>query len=135
LPFTSSSVPFTLRRKLTVLQAAEYVTSLVDLQALLLYIGGRDTHSHKQGDYIMDLDDIRQAMLALDTADLNEIIDLAHDLKTLKCRVSLKVGQNVFVVQKTKRTAGIIEKINQKKAQVRMRGSIYNVPFSMIEAA
>ena len=42
---------------------------------------------------------------------------------------------NVFVVQKTKRTAGIIEKINQKKAQVRMRGSIYNVPFSMIEAA
>mgnify|MGYP000394860964 FL=1 len=83
----------------------------------------------------MDLDDIRQAMLALDTADLNDIIDLAHDLKTLKCRTSLKVGQDVWVVQKTKRTAGIIEKINQKKAQVRMRGSIYNVPFSMIEAA
>ena len=83
----------------------------------------------------MDLDDIRQAMLALDTADLNDIIDLAHDLKTLKCRVSLKVGQNVWVVQKTKRTAGIIEKVNLKKAQVRMRGSIYNVPFGMIEAA
>ena len=83
----------------------------------------------------MDLDDIKQAMLALDTDDLNEIIDLAHDLKTLKGRTSLKVGQDVWVVQKTKRTAGIIEKINQKKAQVRMRGSIYNVPFSMIEAA
>ena len=83
----------------------------------------------------MELTDIRQAMLALDTADLNEIIDLAQDLKTLKSRVSLKVGQNVFVVQKTKRTAGIIEKVNQKKAQVRMRGSIYNVPFGMIEAA
>ena len=83
----------------------------------------------------MDLDDIRQAMLALDTADLNDIIDLAHDLKTLKGRTSLKVGQDVWVVQKTKRTAGIIEKINQKKAQVRMRGSIYNVPFAMIEAA
>ena len=83
----------------------------------------------------MELTDIRQAMLALDTADLNEIIDLAHDLKTLKGRVSLKVGQNVWVVQKTKRTAGIIEKVNQKKAQVRMRGSIYNVPFAMIEAA
>ena len=83
----------------------------------------------------MELTDIRQAMLALDTADLNEIIDLAHDLKTLKGRVSLKVGQNVWVVQKTKRTAGSIEKVNQKKAQVRMRGSIYNVPFAMIEAA
>jgi len=83
----------------------------------------------------MDLNDIRQAMLALDTADLNDIIDLAHELKTLKGRANLKVGQDVWVVQKTKRTAGIIEKINQKKAQVRMRGSIYNVPFSMIEAA
>jgi len=83
----------------------------------------------------MELTDIRQAMLALDTADLNDIIDLAHELKTLKGRVSLKVGQNVWVVQKTKRTAGIIEKVNQKKAQVRMRGSIYNVPFAMIEAA
>ena len=83
----------------------------------------------------MDLDDIRQAMLTLDTADLNDIIDLAHELKTLKGRANLKVGQDVWVVQKTKRTAGIIEKINQKKAQVRMRGSIYNVPFSMIEAA
>jgi len=83
----------------------------------------------------MELTDIRQAMLALDTADLNDIIDLAHELKTLKGRVSLKVGQNVWVVQKTKRTAGIIEKVNQKKAQVRMRGSIYNVPFGMIEAA
>jgi hypothetical protein len=83
----------------------------------------------------MELTDIRQAMLALDAADLNEIIDLAHELKTLKGRVSLKVGQNVWVVQKTKRTAGIIEKVNQKKAQVRMRGSIYNVPFGMIEAA
>ena len=83
----------------------------------------------------MELTDIKQAMLALDTADLNDIIDLAHELKTLKGRANLKVGQDVWVVQKTKRTAGIIEKINQKKAQVRMRGSIYNVPFSMIEAA
>lgn len=83
----------------------------------------------------MELTDIRQAMLALDAADLNEIIDLAHELKTLKGRVSLKVGQDVWVVQKTKRTAGIIEKVNLKKAQVRMRGSIYNVPFGMIEAA
>jgi hypothetical protein len=83
----------------------------------------------------MELTDIRQAMLALDTADLNEIIDLAHELKTLKGRTSLKVGQDVWVVQKTKRTAGIIEKINQKKAQVRMLGGIYNVPFAMIEAA
>jgi hypothetical protein len=83
----------------------------------------------------MELTNIKQAMLALDTADLNDIIDLAHELKTLKGRANLKVGQDVWVVQKTKRTAGIIEKINQKKAQVRMRGSIYNVPFSMIEAA
>jgi len=47
----------------------------------------------------MDLDDIRQAMLTLDTADLNDIIYLAHELKTLKGRISLKVGQDVWVVQ------------------------------------
>ena len=80
----------------------------------------------------MELTDIKQAMLALDTTDLNDIIELAHELKTLKGRTSLKVGQDVWVVQKTKRTAGIIEKINQKKAQVRMRGSIYNVPFNIM---
>jgi len=45
------------------------------------------------------------------------------------------VGQDVFVVQKTKRTAGVILRINTKKAHVSMRGSTYVVPFAMIEAA
>ena len=53
----------------------------------------------------------------------------------MKAKSALSVGSNVFVVQKTKKTPGVIEKINQKKALVRMRGTVYNVPFSMLEAA
>jgi FKBP-type peptidyl-prolyl cis-trans isomerase 2 len=48
---------------------------------------------------------------------------------------SLNVGDNVFVVQKTKRTPGVITKMNIKKAIVDMNGMLYNVPFSMLELA
>jgi len=36
-------------------------------------------------------------------------------------------------VQKTKRTQGVVEKVNIKKAVVNMRGGRYNVPLSMLE--
>ena len=49
-------------------------------------------------------------------------------------RTTLGVGMEVWVVQKTKRTAGIITKMKVKKANVDMRGSSYSVPFSMLEA-
>ena len=48
---------------------------------------------------------------------------------------ALTVGANVFVVQKTKKTPGIITKMNIKKAIVDMSGRLYNVPFSMLELA
>ena len=50
-------------------------------------------------------------------------------------KATLNVGDNVWVVQKTKRTAGVIEKVNIKRAIVNMQGSNYNVPLSMIEVA
>ena len=45
----------------------------------------------------------------------------------------IKVGDSVYVVQKTKKTLGVITDIKIKKALVRMNGSMYNVPLSMIE--
>jgi FKBP-type peptidyl-prolyl cis-trans isomerase 2 len=48
---------------------------------------------------------------------------------------TLGVGSKVWVVQKTKRTAGVITKMNIKKAIVDMNGMLYNVPFSMLELA
>jgi len=68
-------------------------------------------------------------------SELNELSAFTNSVKTLNAKASLSVGDNVFVVQKTKRTPGVITKVNVKKAIVDMRGRSYSVPLSMIEAA
>ena len=47
----------------------------------------------------------------------------------------LKVGMKVNVVQKTKKTPGVITKIMQSKCLVDLSGRIYRVPMSMLEVA
>jgi len=83
----------------------------------------------------MTVAEIKLALMTLNTSELTDVIDAAKELKTFKSKAALTVGQDVFVVQKTKRTAGVIVKINTKKAHVSMRNIIYVVPFAMIEAA
>ena len=68
-------------------------------------------------------------------SELNEISSFVNECKTLLGKAALSVGANVFVVQKTKRTPGVITKMNIKKAIVDMNGMSYNVPFSMLELA
>jgi FKBP-type peptidyl-prolyl cis-trans isomerase 2 len=53
----------------------------------------------------------------------------------MNAKASLSVGQKVYVVQKTKKTPGVITKINQSKCVVDMLGRSYRVPMSMLEAA
>ena len=67
-------------------------------------------------------------------AELNDQQSFIPGVKTSSAKASLKVGDAVWVVQKTKRTPGVIQSIKIKKAIVDMRGSRYNVPLSMIEA-
>ena len=50
-------------------------------------------------------------------------------------KASLSVGDNVFVVQKTKRTPGVVTKIARTKAVVKMAQGNYRVPLAMIEVA
>ena len=83
----------------------------------------------------MDIINIKNAMLDMSSSELAEIEDCLQEIKSMKVSINIQVGQNVWVVQKTKRTSGVVVKINQKKAQINMRGGIYNVPFGMIEAA
>ena len=83
----------------------------------------------------MTVAEIKLALMTLNTSELTDVIDAAKDIKTFTAKSTLTVGQDVFVVQKTKRTAGVIVKINTKKAHVSMRNIIYVVPFAMIEAA
>ena len=73
--------------------------------------------------------------MGLSLTELNQVLDMVYDIKTLKAKSVLTVGANVFVVQKTKKTPGVIEKVNQTRAIVNMKGRSYNVPFSMLEAA
>lgn len=69
------------------------------------------------------------------TTELNQLIQFVQGVKTRQAKSALTVGDSVWVVQKTKRTAGIVEEIKIKKAIVRMRGMRYNVPLSMLEKA
>jgi hypothetical protein len=69
------------------------------------------------------------------TSELNQLIEFTQGVKTRQAKSALQVGDSVWVVQKTKRTPGVVESIKIKKAIVSMRGQRYNVPLSMLEKA
>ena len=81
------------------------------------------------------LSKINDQLMGLTMSELTQVKNMIHDIKTLKAKSVLSVGANVFVVQKTKKTPGVIEKVNQTRAIVNMKGRSYNVPFTMLEAA
>ena len=68
-------------------------------------------------------------------SELNELSTFISECKTMLGKSTLVVGSKVWVVQKTKKTAGVITKMNIKKALVDMNGMSYRVPFSMLELA
>ena len=65
--------------------------------------------------------------------DLMALNDFVMNTREKLGRNTLMNGDTVWVVQKTKRTPGVITKMNRKKALVEMNGMLYNVPFSMLE--
>ena len=67
-------------------------------------------------------------------SELNEVIAFARNVIEMKAKSEISEGSEVFV-QKTKKTLGIVEKVNVKKAIVNMNGSRYNVPLTMLEVA
>ena len=78
---------------------------------------------------------VNDQLMGLTISELTQVQSMIQDIKTMKEKSALSVGADVFVVQKTKKTPGVIEKINQTRAIVKMLGRSYNVPFSMLEAA
>ena len=81
------------------------------------------------------LSKVTDQLMGLTISELTQVQGLIQEVKTMKAKSALTVGANVFVVQKTKKTPGVVEKINQTRAIVNMKGRSYNVPFSMLEAA
>ena len=78
---------------------------------------------------------VADQLMSLKISELNEVIQLVQEIKVMKAKSTISVGDRVYVVQKTKKTPGVVEKINQTRAIVNMKGRSYNVPFSMLEAA
>jgi hypothetical protein len=81
----------------------------------------------------MDLTTMKTNMKVLTLAELNTLTSYIESLKVTSAHQELVVGMNVWVIQKTKRTSGVIKKINKTRCLVDMSGSQYNVPMSMIE--
>ena len=81
------------------------------------------------------LSKVTDQLMGLTISELTQVQKLIQEVKTMKAKSVLTIGANVFVVQKTKKTPGVVEKINQTRAIVNMQGRSYNVPFSMLEVA
>ncbi len=78
--------------------------------------------------------------MGLSISDLNKIQNIISDIKVMKAKSGINVGDRVYVVQKTKKTPGTVTKINKTRAIVEMvvnpisgEKVPYTVPFSMIQ--
>ena len=85
---------------------------------------------------------ISEILHTMTPSELNEVMGMCRDIKTMKAKSDIRVGMRVYVVQKTKKTPGTVVKINKTRALVDMVRSpitgetaTYQVPFTMLEAA
>ena len=56
---------------------------------------------------------MRKEIMSMDLSELNSLIDFIRDVQVMNAKSSLKEGQQVYVVQKTKRELGTLIKIKQ----------------------
>ena len=78
----------------------------------------------------MILHDTLNKMTVAQLKDTKVLIDTI--VKT-KLKRELLVGSEVYIVQKTKKTPGVITKIMQSRCLVKMRNMTYRVPMTMLE--
>ena len=78
---------------------------------------------------------IRKEIMGMDLSELNGLVDFIRDVQVMNAKSSLKVGQQVYVVQKTKRELGTLIKIKRSRCTVEIGNRRYSVPMAMLEAA
>jgi len=78
---------------------------------------------------------MRKEIMSMDLSELNSLIDFIRDVQVMNAKSSLKEGQKVYVVQKTKKELGTLLKIKQKRCTVEIGNRRYSVPMSMLEVA
>ena len=81
------------------------------------------------------MNNVKTEIQKMNLNELNDLSNFISDMKVIVAKASLQVGFKVNVVQKTKKTPGVITKIMQSKCMVDLSGRIYRVPMSMLEAA
>ena len=69
----------------------------------------------------------------LTVTQLKDTKVLIDTIVKTKLKRELSVGSEVYIVQKTKKTPGVIKKIMQSRCLVKMRDMTYRVPMSMLE--
>jgi len=78
---------------------------------------------------------LKKEIMNMNLSQLNDLMDFIRDVKVMNAKTSLNIGDKVYVVQKTKKTPGVILDIKIKNAVVEMEGRRYRVPMTMLEAA
>jgi hypothetical protein len=78
---------------------------------------------------------MRKEIMGMDLSELNSLIDFIRDVQVMNAKSSLKEGQQVYVVQKTKKELGTLIKIKQSRCTVEIGNRRYSVPMAMLEAA
>jgi len=78
----------------------------------------------------MILHDTLNNMTVAQLKDTKDVIDV---IVKNKLKRELLVGSEVYIVQKTKKTPGVITKIMQSRCLVKMRDMTYRVPMTMLE--
>ena len=78
---------------------------------------------------------MRKEIMSMDLSELNSLIDFIRDVQVMNAKSSLKEGQQVYVVQKTKKELGTLIKIKQSRCTVEIGNRRYSVPMSMLEVA
>ena len=101
----------------------------------VLYTRKQD-NSNNRGNQMIERKEILQTLMSID--DINElrliksaIVDKIEEVSS-RIKYELKKGDAIIVTSKKGVEDGIIEKINRTRAVVRMNGTSWNVPFSMI---
>ena len=85
---------------------------------------------------IKEMNTFNNQLFSMSIEDLNNTKDLIADIIQSKIKSVMKVGMKVNIVQKTKKTSGVVKKIMQSKCLVKIgNGLTYRVPMSMLEVA
>ena len=82
-----------------------------------------------------NMNDLNSYLFSMNVEDLKNTVDLIRDIIESKIKSSLKINDEVYIVQKTKKSSGVITKIMRSKCLVRQNSNntVYRVPMSMIQ--